>query len=160
MNARDALKLSIDMGKMISLGYLGDLNDAEVMKRPCEGCNHIIWQLGHLIAGEHQMVNKIAPGSMPDLPAGFADKYTKATSASDNPADFHTKAELLSIFEGIRAGTLAALAKLNDADFDQPTGVEYAPTVGAMFELQGSHWLMHAGQWAVIRRQCGRPPLF
>ena len=24
--------------------------DAEMMKRPCEGCNHIKWQVGHLIS--------------------------------------------------------------------------------------------------------------
>lgn len=160
MNARDALKTSIDMGKMISMGYLGDLTDAELLKRPCAGCNHINWQIGHLISSERDMIEKIAPGSMPSLPAGFSEKYTKATAASDNPADFLTKSELMSAFESVRAGTLAALAKMSDADFDKPTGVEYAPTVGVMFELQGSHWLMHAGQWAVVRRQCGRPPLF
>jgi hypothetical protein len=32
--------------------------------------------------------------------------------------------------------------------------------VGALFSVEGSHWLMHAGQWAVIRRQLGRKPLF
>ena len=29
-----------------------------------------------------------------------------------------------------------------------------------MLALAGTHWLMHAGQWAVVRRQLGRPPLF
>jgi hypothetical protein len=160
MHARDALKLSIDVGKMISLGYLGDLTDAELMKRPCAGCNHINWQVGHLISGERSMIEKVAPGSMPALPAGFDEKYTKDTATCDDPAQFATKAELMSAFESVRAGTLAALAKMSDTDLDKETGVEYAPNVGAMFELQGSHWLMHAGQWAVIRRQCGRAPMF
>ena len=160
MNARDALKSSINMGQMISMGYLGDLTDAEMMKRPCAGCNHINWQVGHLIASERDMIEKIAPGSIQALPAGFAEKYSKEASKSDNPADFHTKAELMAAFEATRAGTLAALEKMSDADLDKPTGVEYAPTAGIMFELQGSHWLMHAGQWAVVRRQCGRAPLF
>ncbi len=160
MNARDAIQLSIDSGKMISLGYLGDLTDAEMMKRPCAGCNHIIWQVGHLIASECEMIEKVSPGSMPKLPSGFAEKYAKETSTSDNPKDFHSKAELLSLFESVRAGTLSALAKMSDSDLDKPTGVEYAPTAGAMFEMQGCHWLMHAGQWAVVRRQSGRAPLF
>ena len=93
MNVREAIKISIDTGKMISAGYLSDLTDAEMMKRPCPGCNHITWQVGHLIASEHSMIEKVAPGSMPELPAGFAEKYTKETSHSDNPADFHTKSE-------------------------------------------------------------------
>ena len=148
------------MGKLISLAYLEDLTDAEMMKRPFPGCNHITWQVGHLIASEHSMIEKIAPGSVPPLPTGFAEKYTSETSKSDNPGDFHTKAELMAAFESTRAGTLAALARESDADLDKPTGVDYAPTVGAMYELQGSHWLMHVGQWAVVRRQCGRAPLF
>ena len=160
MQARDALRLSIDMGKLISLAYLEDLTDAEMMKRPFPGCNHITWQVGHLIASEHSMIEKIAPGSVPPLPTGFAEKYTSETSKRDNPGDFHTKAELMAAFESTRAGTLAALARESDADLDKPTGVDYAPTVGAMYELQGSHWLMHVGQWAVVRRQCGRAPLF
>ena len=160
MDAREALKLTIDMGKMISLGYLGDLTDAEMMKRPCPGCNHIIWQIGHLLVSEHGMMTELFPNSMPPLPDGFAEKYTKDSAKSDNPADFDTKAELLPLFEKIRSVTLELLSKVSDSDLDKPTGVDYAPTMGAMFELQGSHWLMHCGQWAVVRRQCGRPPLF
>lgn len=160
MKVQDAIKMSIDTGKMVCMGYLNDLTDAEMMKRPCPGCNHITWQIGHLIAAEQQMIEGVCPGSMPKLPDGFKEKYTTETSKSDKAADFHSKAELLELFESVRAGTLAALAKMSESDLDKPTGVEYAPTAGAMFELQGGHWLMHAGQWAVVRRQCGRPPLF
>jgi hypothetical protein len=36
----------------------------------------------------------------------------------------------------------------------------YAPTVAAVYDMQGSHYLMHAGQWVVVRRQLGKPPLY
>lgn len=160
MNAREALRMSMNMSKFICMGYLADLTDEEMMKRPCEGCNHITWQIGHLVAGEHSMISKIAPGLMPALPEGFAAKYTKETANSDNPADFHSKADLLATWETVRAATLAALEKTTDSELDNPTGVHYASSVGAMFELQASHPLMHSGQWAVVRRQCGRAPLF
>ncbi len=160
MNAREALQLSIDAGRMIAMSYIDDLSDADMLKRPAPGCNHIKWQMGHLIRSEHNLMQQALPGSMPPLPSGFAERYTIETCTSDDPARFDSKADLLAAFEVQRAGTLAALARASDADFDQPTGVEYAPTLGAMFELQGSHWLMHAGQWAVVRRQLGRPPLF
>lgn len=160
MNVKDALKLSIDTSRMISLGYLEDLTDKEMFHRPCPGANHINWQVGHLIAAENQMGNQAIPGSMPPLPAGFAEKYVKETSASDDPAKFCTKAELLKAFEQQRGAVLTALEKVSEADLDKPTGVAYAPTVGSMFNMHGGHWLMHAGQWAVIRRQLGRPPLY
>ncbi len=160
MTTKDALKLCIDSGKMISLGYLEDLTDQELFHRPSPKSNHINWQLGHLIAGEHMMIEQVAPGAMPPLPGGFSDKYTNDTAANNDPKSFLKKSELLKAFEEQRAGTLRALEKTRDSDFDKATGVEYAPTVGAMFALQGTHWVMHAGQWAVIRRQLGRPPLY
>lgn len=160
MNVKDALKLAIDSSNMISMGYLEDLSDQELFHRPAKEANHINWQLGHLIASENVMGNQAIPNSMPPLPAGFAEKYTKETSKSDDPKKFCTKAELLAEFKKQRAAVYAALAKVSEADLDKPTGVDYAKTVGAMFNLHGGHWLMHAGQWAVIRRQLGRPPLF
>lgn len=160
MDSREAIKMGIDCSNFVSMGYVGDLTDQELLHRPCVGCNHINWQLGHLIAAEHEMIEKVVPGAMPAVPEGFAAKYTKETSSSDDPITFASKEELLKVQAEQRTGTLAALAKLSDADLDKPTGMDYAPTVGAIFSLQGSHFLMHAGQWAVIRRQLGRKPMF
>lgn len=163
MNAREAIKLSIDSGKMITLEYLADLSDEDMLQRPHPECNHIKWQVGHLISSEHQMISGVCPGSMPALPEGFADRYTKETAASDDPAAFDSKADLRQLLEEQRAATLEALSGLSDDDLSRPAPEEmqaYAPTVGDVFSLQGGHWVMHAGQWAVIRRQLGRPPLF
>src|SRR5207302_10808399 len=143
MNAKDALKIGIDTGRFISLGYLEDLTDQELLHRPAKGANHINWQLGHLIQSENEMVNIVAPGAMPPLPAGFAEKYTKDTASSDDPASFLKKSELLKLFEEQRAGTLKALEKLSEADLDKPTGQAWAPTVAALFSMAGTHWVMH-----------------
>ena len=160
MNSRQALKLAIDAGDMISLPYLEDLSDKEMLHRACPGCNHINWQVGHLIVSENEMMNKALPGSLPLLPAGFAEKYTKDTATSDDPNTFAKKDELLRIHKQQRVATLAALEKVTDGQLDGPSGFDFVPTVGGIFSMQGSHWLMHAGQWAVIRRHLGRKPLF
>jgi hypothetical protein len=160
MKAQEAIERSINTARMISIGYLEDLTDQELLHRPAKGANHINWQLGHLIASENEMGNKALPGSMPPLPVGFADKYTKDTAASDDPKTFLKKADLLRAFEEQRAGTLKTLKQTNEADLDKASGVEYAPTIADLFLMQGIHWLMHAGQWAVVRRQLGRKPLF
>lgn len=163
MNSQEAIKLGLDMADMISMAYLEDLSDEDLMKRPAEGCNHINWQVGHLIASENQILNGVLPGSMPALPDGFAERYTKETAASDDAAQFCSKEQLLAAHKTQRAATLAALAKASAEELDTPGPEEmkaYAPTVGAALSMQGSHWLMHAGQWAVVRRQLGRAPLF
>lgn len=163
MNAKDAIKAAIESCDHIWQGYVQDLTDAELLVRPVPGCNHIAWQMGHAIAGEHFMMEGVAPGKMPPLPAGFAEKHDKATAGSDDPKAFLKKDEYLKLAAEQRRGTLAILAGLSEADLDKP-GPEkmraYAARVGDLMILQGTHWLMHAGQWAVIRRKLGKPPLY
>ncbi len=163
MNTKQALKTSIDGANMIWNGYLEDLSDADLLVRPVPGANHIAWQLGHCIAAENMMVNGAKPGAMPKLPEGFEQKHSKETAASDNPKDFLTKAEYLKLAKEQRAATYALLETLSDADLDQPAPESmrsYCPTIGAIFSMQGTHWLMHAGQWAIIRRKLGKPALY
>lgn len=163
MNAREAIKTSMGMPDMICQAYLGDLTDADLLVRPVEGANHIAWQLGHLIVSEHGLIEDICPGTMPALPDGFAEKYTKETSESDDAAQFHTKDEYLKLAAEQRAGTLAALDATGDEGLEAPSPEnlqQIGANVAAIFSMQPTHWTMHAGQWAVIRRKLGKPPLF
>ena len=163
MDSKEVIKTALSTANMITTMYLGDLTDEELMHRPATGCNHIKWQLGHLITSEHKILSSIYPGSMPELPAGFAERYVNEQASVDDPAAFDSKAELMQQYEAQRAGTLALLDKISVSDLskESPEAMKaYAPTYAAAFLLQDGHWLMHAGQWAVIRRQLGRPPLF
>jgi hypothetical protein len=163
MDTKTAIKTAIDTANMISTSYLGDLTDEEMMHRPAPGCNHIKWQVGHLIASENSMINQCLPGALPALPDGFSDKYSKETAKSDDPAAFDSKEDLMNLYQVQRAATLATLAKLDPADLDKEGPEEirgFCPNFGAAFLMQDAHWMMHAGQWAVVRRQLGREPLF
>ncbi len=163
MDTKAAIKIALDTAHMITTSYLGDLTDAEMMKRPAPRCNHINWQVGHLIAAENNMMGQCLPAAMPALPAGFAEKYSKETATSDDAAAFENKETLMKLYEQQRNATLAALVNIDDADLDKEGPEEirnYAPTYGAAFLMQEAHWMMHAGQWVVVRRQLGRDPLF
>ncbi len=163
MNAHDVIRDSLRIADAVWKPYVADLSDEELLVRPVDGANHIAWQLGHLISSEREMVEQICPGSMPALPEGFGQAYTSETSQRDDAASFHKKDEYLSLFETVRAATLEALGRLSAEQLDQQAPEhlqQIAPTFGAVFDLIGAHWLMHAGQWAVIRRKLGRPPLF
>jgi hypothetical protein len=163
MDTRGALKNGINSAQTIVDAYLGDLTDADLLVRPVPGTNHLAWQLGHIIAAEHSMVEMVKPGSMPPLPAGFAEKHKKETATNDDAKAFCTKAEYVDAMKKQRAGTLAVLSSLSDSDFDKPAPEAvrgFLKTTGDVFTMQASHWLMHAGQWAVVRRKLGKPPLF
>ena len=157
MDAIELIKKSLAMSEMVSMSYLGDLTDDELMQRPHAECNHLNWQVGHLVASENQMVQALNGTEMPALPDGFAEKYGKETNKSDDASQFATKEELMAAYKQQRAGTLECLSKFSEADLDTETGIDYAPTAGDMFSLLGAHWLMHCGQWVVIRRENGKP---
>ena len=163
MDSRGALKAGIVGGERMVTAYLADLSDADLLARAVPGTNHIAWQLGHLIYAERWMMDLVRPGSVPELPPGFHEQHSNDTASSDDPAKFLTKAKYLEIFQGVRAGTLALLEKMSDADLDEQAPERlrhFLPTVGNVFAMQGTHWVMHAGQWAIIRRTLGKPPLF
>jgi hypothetical protein len=163
MDTRQALRSGIAGGQSIVDAYLGDLTDADLLVRPVPGTNHIAWQLGHLIAAENMMMDMVRPKSMPELPAGFREKHAKETATSDDPKAFCTKAQYLDAMKKQRQGTLALLETMSDAELDQPAPEPmraFLKTVGDVFGMQGTHWVMHAGQWAIIRRKLGKPPLF
>ena len=129
--------------------------------RPTPECNHINWQMGHLINAEHQLLSKNVGAKMPPLPDGFAEKYGMDKTKVDDPSAFCSKAELVEIHKQQRAAALAALEATSEADLSKPTGLDWAPTVGQVLNAATAiHWFMHIGQWAVIRRQLGRKPLF
>ena len=163
MNAHEAIKNALATPDFVVKAYLADLCDADLLVRPVPGVNHIAWQLGHLICSEREMVEAIAPGSMPALPANFAAQHSKETAGSDKPGDFLKKEDYVKLMDEVRAGTVKALGSFSDTDLDKPAPESmrsYAPTIASVFTLQPSHWMMHAGQWAVTRRKLGRAPLF
>jgi hypothetical protein len=163
MDAKGAIKALLRSADVVWNGYVGDLKDEELFVRPVPGCNHIAWQLGHLIEGEHGMMSALASGQMPPLPPGFAERHAKEAARSDDPKQFFTKEVYLKAAAEQRSGTLKIIDSLSESDLDKdaPENVRaYAPKVVDLLNLQGLHWLMHAGQWAVIRRKLGRPPLY
>ncbi|MCA9229138.1 MAG: DinB family protein [Planctomycetales bacterium] len=160
MNAQDAIRGTLETGSMVLNSYLGDLSDAELMRRPGKGCNHIAWQLGHLISAECDLLESICPGAAAKLPEGFAEKHSKGTCGEDDASKFCTKAEYLELFEKVHAATLVALQKMSEADLDAEGPEKFRemfPTVGSIFILIASHGMMHAGQLVPLRRELGKP---
>jgi hypothetical protein len=160
MNAKDTLKNTLNLSQTVISAYVGDLTDAELMKRPAPGCNHIAWQLGHLIASECGLMNMIRPGLAPELPAGFEAAHNKDAVGSDDPAKFCTRQQYLDLMNKVHAATIALLDAYPDADFALPAPEalrSICPTMGHMFVLIATHPMMHAGQFVPVRRALGKP---
>jgi len=157
MNATDAFTAEMNMSEFVMKKYLEDFSDAELLTRPAKGCNHLAWQLGHLITSENGLINMICPGAGIDLPAEFVAKHTNDTAGCDDGAKFMAKGEYFQIFDKVRAASKTAIGKLSEADLDKPSGMKTFPRVGDVVNLIANHVLMHAGQFAVARRVLGKP---
>jgi len=148
-------------GELLKM-ILSDFSDADMLVRPVSGANHAAWQLGHIIGGENMMVSACG-GAMPPLPAGFNEKFTKETAKLDNPAAFPKKDQLLELFSQQRQATIAWIRTLSADALDKPgpeSMRQYAPTIGAVIGLLGTHTTMHVGQFQVSRRKLGKPVMF
>lgn len=162
MNSKDAIRSSINISSMVLKTYISDLNDADLMRRPGDGCNHLAWQLGHLIASEVELLNQVAGGNGGNLPDGFAEAHSKEKCSSDDASAFHGREEYVELFDQVRAATLSALDAYPESDLDNPAPEHFrsfCPTMGDMFTLIATHPMMHAGQFVVVRRQLGKPIL-
>ena len=162
MNAKDAIRSSTNLSNLVINTYISDLDDADLMRRPGVGCNHLAWQLGHIIASEVHLLESVAPGQGIKLPDGFAEAHSKDQCNNDDPAGFLDKTTYVELFARVRTASMAGLDAYAEADLDKPSPTDFrdfCPTMGDMFMLIATHPLMHAGQFAVVRRQLGKPIL-
>jgi hypothetical protein len=162
MNAKDAIRSSANLSTMVLKTYISDLDDADLMHRPGEGCNHLAWQLGHLISSEVQLLDSVASGQGIELPDGFADAHAKEACNNDDPAGFHGNRTYVELYDKVRAASLATLDAYAESDLDNPAPEDFrtfCPTTGDMFTLIATHPMMHAGQFVIVRRQLGKPIL-
>ncbi len=163
MNAKEAIRTSLQQSQNLVESVLADLSDADLLVRPVPGSNHIAWQMGHLITSEIGIGKNVPGAKYPELPAGWQEGYTRDTAAPEPPRGFATRAEYLAQFKKIRQATLDAAARLADTDLDKPvTGNigRLAPTVGALLLFLSTHTMMHMGQFSVVRRKLSKPVLF
>lgn len=162
MTTKDLIRKTFAGSDMMIDSYLKGLNKEDLLIRAVPGMNHMAWQIGHLIVSERALVDMIRPGTMPPLPAGFAEAHSKENSKSDDAARFLAPEEYRKIWEGQRAASLALLDELPEEEFDRadPGFPAMGPTVGELMLLAAVHPSRHAGQFVAVRRTLNLPIAF
>lgn len=162
MRAHDVIVQMLDTARFVTATYLSDLSDEELLVRPVSGAHHIAWQLGHLLHSECSMIDGVRTGVAPQLPPGFAEHHSKEAASDDVSEHFLSKGEYLTLMARVREATRSLLTQFSEEQLDLP-GPEamrsYAPTIGSVFLMIGSHEIMHSGQIAVIRRKLSKAVL-
>jgi hypothetical protein len=155
----DVLRRDIGFLQMM----IADMSDAELAQRPVPTANTGLWQLGHLVKADANMVNACAGRTVVELPAGFADRYAKSTAGENDASKLGKKAELLALFEANRKKIADWVGTLSAADLAKPAPENMRsiiPTVGHVVHLLPGHLNMHVGQLQVLRRKLGKPVMF
>jgi hypothetical protein len=142
---------------------LADMTDADLSQRPVPNANNGLWQLGHAIGSEAQMVNACADKTVVELPAGFTERYKKSTAVENDAAKLGTKAELLAQMDRVRESVANWVGTLTPEQLAAPAPEmmrKMVPTVGHVILLIPVHVAMHLGQLQVLRRKLGKPVIF
>ncbi len=162
--SQNTLLVEVLRGNTGILGMtLADMTDADLIQRPVPSANNALWQLGHLIVSEAMMVNACAGKNVIELPAGFAERFTKETAGVNDPAKLGTKADLLALVIKTHNATADWVATLAPVDLAKPAPEmmrSMCPTVGHLIHIFPMHIAMHLGQIQVLRRKLGKPILF
>ncbi len=112
------------------------------------------------------MVNGIKHGYATPLPPDFIElfsvKYPPTDTQSELAPQLLDKATYTIIRDKQRELTFTLLDALEQADLSTPGPDKmrsYAPTAGCLLLAIGTHEIMHAGQWAVVRRALNKKVL-
>ena len=159
---QEAIAYSLRSSKLMFHRYLDDLKAEEFQHRPCLGANNAGWIVGHLTCIDRAQLEKLGATPLPELPAGFQDRFatTKAAATGTN-ADFGDPAELIRHFDEHRDLLIRTVEKL-PGDVLQSPPPWNSPLFadrGESLLFVGVHTAMHLGQLSIIRRSLGRPPL-
>jgi hypothetical protein len=141
--------------------HVADFSDADMLVRPVEHANHAAWHIGHLATTYPNVLNLIAPNTIPPLPQEFCDLHTKKGSTLND--GFESKAQLLARLDQMTEAAIAWVEKLTDADLSKPAPPQlkgWVSTLGQLAYALPPHTNMHIGQIQVIRRKLGKPVLF
>jgi hypothetical protein len=159
MNTKQTLEKAFETADFWVNTLVSDLTDADLLYRPTPDANHIAWQFGHLIVSEVGLVSTGIPDAVYRLPEGFKQQHSKSTATTND--GFLTKDQYFAVLHEVRKVTLAALAKVHEDALDRPVQmpIPFIKKAGDCLVVASGHWLLHAGQWSVVRRSLGKPRL-
>jgi hypothetical protein len=166
MHTKEAIRYVLTSARAITNTYLSDLSNEELLFQPHPNAHSIAWQLGHLIISEISMVNGIKHGYAnplaPEFIEAFSSKHPPTAPKSELAPTLLDKTTYTILRDKQRELTFTLLDALEESELSTPGPDKmrsYAPTAGCILLAIGTHEIMHAGQWAVVRRALNKKVL-
>lgn len=141
------------------LVHVEEMRDHCVVFPTPAGGGHTLWVLGHLAYIEALVIRGFMRAE-PNPLAAWEDRFD-GTDVSGDVSQYPPFDQVLAKCREMRAGTIALLDSLSEADLDKgganvPKGhEEIFGTYRHCLQYVADHWYMHRGQLADARRAAG-----
>lgn len=158
MDVHQAIESLLTTADTVVQRYLSDFPTDQWSMRPHPDCNDLNWQFGHAVLSESQMIDG-GPSSQLTFGKDAARIYQKTQTGPVGSERLEPE-QLWIWYAEVRKHSLDLLRELSSRDLDRPMPdsiSSYCPTLGDAYLAVGAHWMMHTGQWAVLRRIANLP---
>ena len=169
MEIKQAIAFNLSSSEFLVDGYLADLKGCRPFSPSgarCQSHRLATRSLDRHGARHHQRCSGSSPSTCRLDSQG--KKHNKQTATIDDPKGIlhqrrvasscmirvpHRNFQEAHRFEGEKGNRLRQTGSTRNSAISVPNDRR-------CLALHPNHWLMHAGQWAIVRRKLGRPPLF
>ncbi|MCO6438339.1 MAG: DinB family protein [Phycisphaerae bacterium] len=158
-SAKEVILGQLQMSGWLLEQMTADLSDSEFFKPAVPGSNHIAWIVGHIAYSEDGLTAKIT-GQAPAFGEKFAGTFGGQSKCVPDASKYPPVSEIKSMFLTARGRAIEGLKMFDEKRWNDPSpeGMprEYFPTMGSVWQLQGTHAYWHIGQLTTCRVAMGK----
>jgi uncharacterized damage-inducible protein DinB len=159
--ANEPIVYSLQFSRGAVRMFTEDLSPQEMLHRTTPKANCAAWLIGHLTLTDRNMLKRLGVTDLPPLPdADFEKRFSRDEGCPQAEA-FGEVSMLLATFESHRDSLIALASSMTPQQLDQPLDKPHPrfKSVGELLAFMSLHTCIHAGQFTMIRRSLGRPPV-
>ena len=156
----DTIAQALTQSAMLLNRYTADLTPQEYLHRPTPKANCVAWTIGHLILSDRGVLKRLNVADLPALPDGFEKRFSR-DEGCPQANEFGDVSLLLPLFNQHRQRLIDTIKRTTPQELNAPLEKPHPmfANAGEMALFMAAHAAMHAGQFTIIRRSLGRPPL-
>lgn len=158
-SAIDVLIAQLQSGKTFFDMFTSDLSDEEYFQLPCNGSNHVAWNVGHIACSEDSITAQLT-GTTPRIAEATNVLFKGGSTCLADASKYPPRKEIDTHFRDSRSRTVEALLSFDTSKWGLPSPERWLkspfPTIGALWGLQGTHQFWHLGQITVCRQAMGK----
>ena len=159
-SVNDTIAHALTQSGMLLNRYTADLTPQEFLHRPAAKANCAAWTVGHLVLTDRGVLKRLNLIDLPALPDGFEKRFSR-DEGCPQAESFGDVSVLLPLFNQHRQRLIDAVKRATSQQLQTPLDKPHPmfSNVGEQALFMAAHTAMHAGQFTIIRRSLGRPPI-